>query len=56
MAKLSSQEKLELREKCLKYVEENFLLQDTVDKWHDTMKNLAENWKESYKTWECFTL
>ena len=56
MAKLSSQERLELREKCLKYVEENFLLQDTVDKWHDTMKNLAENWKENYKTWECFTL
>jgi glycosyltransferase involved in cell wall biosynthesis len=56
LAKLSSQEKSDLRKKCLKYVEENFLLQDTVDMWHDTMKDLQENWKKDYKSWECFTL
>ena len=53
---LSGEEKKELREKCLKYVEKNFNIDDTIDRWHETMKDLLDSWKEEYSAWECFTL
>ena len=45
----------ELGEKARKYALSEFNLSDTVDAWHDTMKELSENWKKEYKTWECNT-
>tara|TARA_Y100001938_G_C8088138_1_gene433349 strand:- start:2203 stop:3027 length:825 start_codon:yes stop_codon:yes gene_type:complete len=56
MYNLSSEERLELREKCLNYVKKNFNINDTIDEWNKTMKDLLDNWKKDYKAWECFTL
>ena len=53
---LKPDEKRSLRKKCLKYVEENFSIDKTIDDWHESMTDLLENWKKDYKAWDYFTL
>jgi len=52
---LSEDERIKLRGKCLDYVKENFMIDDTVDEWHNSMCDLIDTWQQSYKPWECFT-
>lgn len=49
---LSEEERTALGEKARSYVQSEFALQDTVDKWHDTLINLVDNWRDQYKPWE----
>jgi len=49
-------EKKKLREKVRDYVLSEFAYQDTVDKWHETLVELVENWKDEYKSWECIEI
>ena len=49
---MSSYEKALLSKKVFKYANEEFNLQHTVDKWHETMLNTLENFKKNYKNWE----
>ena len=51
---LSEDERIKLRGKCLDYVKENFMIDDTVDEWHNSMCDLIDTWQQSYKPWECF--
>ena len=54
--RLPEKKKKKLGEKARNYVLSEFAYQDTVDKWHETMKDLAENWKDEYKSWECIEI
>tara|TARA_R110000824_G_scaffold22535_12_gene82429 strand:+ start:160 stop:1404 length:1245 start_codon:yes stop_codon:yes gene_type:complete len=53
---LDEEEKKNLREKVLNYVNSEFKYQKTVDDWHDTMVDVCENWKKVYKRYESFEL
>ena len=46
----------ELGKKCRDYVMSEFEFQDTVDAWHETMKDCIENWRDRYQPWSCETL
>ena len=54
MYSMSNEERTTLGNKAREYVLSEFAYQDTVDKWHDTMTDLLENWK--YKNYEVETL
>jgi len=54
--RLPEKKKKKLGEKARDYVLSEFAYQDTVDKWHETMKDLVENWKDEYKSWECIEI
>ena len=43
----------ELGQKAYEYVNSEFLHQNTVDRWHHTLKDMLENWKENYRSWDC---
>jgi len=45
MYALPEDEKKKLSEKVRNYALSEFAYQDTVDKWHNTMVNLIENWE-----------
>jgi len=45
MYKMDPQKRKELGSKAKKYVKSEFHIQDTVDKWHDTLWELTENYK-----------
>lgn len=45
-------EKSLLSDKVLKYAQEEFSLQKTIDQWHETMLDTVKNWKSKYKSWE----
>jgi len=53
---MPEKKKKKLGEKARNYVLSEFAYQDTVDKWHSTMKDLVENWKDEYKSWECIEI
>tara|TARA_B100001123_G_scaffold437566_1_gene570037 strand:- start:24847 stop:26094 length:1248 start_codon:yes stop_codon:yes gene_type:complete len=44
-----------LGEKARKYVLSEFLHQDTIDKWHDTLMHTIDNWKDNHNSWVCRT-
>ena len=44
---LSPREKEDLGNKVREYVKSEFAYQDTVDKWHNSLKDLIDNWKEN---------
>ena len=48
---MSPEERAALGQKAKDYVTSEFNIQTTVDKWHDTMINLVENWRNEYKPW-----
>ena len=50
---LSPQEREELSKKVEAYALEEFAYQDTVDRWHETLSDLVENWKERYERVVC---
>jgi len=50
---LSPQEREELSKKVEAYALEEFAYQDTVDRWHETLSDLIENWKERYDRVVC---
>ena len=45
-----------LQEKVLNYVKSEFHIDSTVDEWHKTLTDVVENWRNTYKAWECITL
>ena len=45
-----------LGQKARDYVMSEFSYDKTIEKWHHTMSDLVENWKEDYKSWECITI
>ena len=49
---MSPEERTALGQKAKDYVTSEFNIQDTVDKWHDTLTSLVENWRNEYKPWE----
>ena len=52
---LPHDERLKLRKKANDYIKSEFNHQDTIDNWHETMKDTQENWRERYKRWVCYT-
>ena len=48
---MNEYEKSILSDKVLKYAQEEFSLQKTIDLWHDTMIDTHENWKKRRKSW-----
>ncbi len=48
---MSPQEREDLGQKARDYVLSEFAYQDTVDKWHNTMIDLIENWKDRYQSY-----
>ena len=42
--------------KAKRYVEEEFSHEKTIDMWHNTMKDTAENWRSRRKRWVCRTI
>ena len=54
MYSMPSEERIALGNKAREYVLSEFAYQDTIDKWHDTMIDLLENWK--YKNYVVETL
>ena len=52
---LPPDERLKLRKKANDYIKSEFNHQDTIDNWHETMKDTQENWRERYKRWVCYT-
>jgi glycosyltransferase involved in cell wall biosynthesis len=53
---LPKKDKEKLSQKVRDYVLSEFAYQDTVDSWHETMKDLSNNWKDQYKSWELITI
>ena len=53
---MSSEERQELTDKVLSYVNSEFKLQDTIDKWHNSLTDLNKNWKSNYKRWEVISI
>ena len=53
---LSDSEKELLSTKVRNYALSEFAYQDTVDKWHETMISLSENWRERYEPWKCIEI
>lgn len=45
MYKMGPEKRKDLGKKARKYVQSEFALQDTIDKWHDTLWDLTENYK-----------
>ena len=56
MFELGPDARAELGKKARKYVMSEFNYQDTINMWHDTMKDTIQNWRETYKPWDCETL
>lgn len=48
MVEMSSGERRALGNKALEYVKSEFNHQDTVDKWHETLLETIENWRDRY--------
>ena len=42
-----------LGQKSRDYVLSEFRYQDTVDLWHDSLKDTIENWNEKHQKWVC---
>jgi len=49
MYSLSAKEKEKLSEKVLEYAHTQFGMQNTIDKWHDSMIDIIKNWKNNYQ-------
>ena len=45
-----------LGKKALEYARTQFGLEETINKWHETMLETLETWKENYKRWECISI
>jgi len=56
MYEFGPEERERLGKKARKYVMSEFNYQDTVNLWHDTMKDTIETWRQTYRPWECVTL
>ena len=50
---MDSEERYELGQKAREYVLSEFGYQKTVDLWHDSLNDIAENWKERHQPWVC---
>ena len=48
---LSIDEKNRLSKKVLDYANHEFLYQNTIDKWHETMLTTIQRFKESKSSW-----
>lgn len=51
MYSLSEKERKDLSQKCLDYVKSDFSYDNTIDLWHNTMKETIQNWKSRYQRW-----
>ena len=56
MFEMGPEARTALGKKARKYVMSEFNYQDTINMWHDTMKDTIQNWRETYKPWDCETL
>ncbi len=56
MYDMSKEERNSLGRKAKKYVREEFGYQKTIDLWHDSLKNLVEDWKENKEKRKQWTL
>ena len=50
------EERKKLGKKARDYVLSEFAYQDTVDAWHESLNDVIDNWRSTYKRWECNTL
>ena len=48
MVEMPSEERQQLGKKAMEYAHSEFDLQDTVDKWHDTLIETIQNWRDRY--------
>lgn len=53
---LDEKGKKDLSDKVIKYTEEKFSIEKTVDDWHESMIDAVKNWKEKYIRWDCTEL
>lgn len=53
MFEFGPEKRKELGEKARKYVQDEFGYQATVDRWHETLNETLENWRDRYSRWEC---
>jgi len=53
---LSPEESISLSNKVREYALSEFSHQDMIDKWHDTLLDVSDNWEKRYKRWEYFSL
>ncbi len=51
--RMPPEQRKSLGNKAREYVLSEFNHKNTVDAWHNSLKNLAENWKTNYKKWTC---
>ena len=56
MYDMSKEERKSLGRKAKQYVREEFGYQKTIDLWHDSLKNLVEDWKENKEKRKQWTL
>lgn len=56
MYEMGPDKREKLGEKARQYVLSEFKLKDTIDMWHNTMKDTIEDFDKNYKSWECITL
>lgn len=47
--RMPKEERKKLGNKAKSYVEQEFAMQNTIDRWHETLLELVENWKEGRK-------
>ena len=51
--RMDPQKRKDLGKKAKNYVNSEFNHQNTVNAWHNTLKDLSENWKSNHKSWTC---
>ncbi len=49
---METSERKALGQKARDYVLSEFNIDDTVDRWDETLTDLVENWRQVYKPWE----
>ena len=52
LVEMEPDERKALGEKAMSYAHSEFDLQDTVDKWHDTLLETIHNWRDRYSRLE----
>jgi len=49
-------ERKKLGEKARAYVKDEFSYKATIDRWHETLNDTIDNWKNCYKPWKKVTV
>jgi len=56
MYEMGNEQRREIGLKAKSYVENEFSYQKSIDQWHETLKNLIENWDKNYQSYKTTTI